>query len=120
MISLFLIAGRAQYFLQPEFQRVRAGAGDNPEGHYRHGPGPVLQQPPAADRAAVLAGAGLEQPLAQVRSRCLAPGLKSGQVNRGGSQSVTQRNLDLAGTYKQYIDFYHVTEETLWSPAGTV
>lgn len=65
MISLFLIAGRAQYFLQPEFQRVRAGAGDHPEGHHRHGPRPVLQQPPAADGAADLGRAGFEQPLTQ-------------------------------------------------------
>lgn len=94
LISLFLIAGRAQYFLQPEFQRVRAGVGDHPEGHHRHGPRPVLQQPPAADRAAVLACAGLEQPLTQVRS-CRLPSVHRSGQDHNGSHSISQRKVDL-------------------------
>lgn len=80
---MFPIAGRAQYFLQPEFQRVRAGAGDHSEGHHRHGPRPVLQQLPAAEGAAVLTGTGLKQPLTQVRSMVTRPGVGGAGVREG-------------------------------------
>lgn len=123
LISLFPIAGRAQYFLQPEFQRVRAGAGDHPEGHHRHGPRPVLQQLPAADGAAVLAGTGLEQPLAQVRSTATRPRGGGRSWSRGGfiKEGLPERNLDRGqALMSQRGDFFHVTEKTLWSPAGTV
>lgn len=36
------VAGRAQYLLHPELQRVRAGAGDHPQSHHRHRPRPIL------------------------------------------------------------------------------
>lgn len=78
LISLFLIAGRAQYFLQPDFQRVRAGARDHSKGHHRHRPRPLLQQPPAAVGDADLMCAGFEQPFPQVRLR-LTLGHRSGQ-----------------------------------------
>lgn len=112
MISLFLIAGRAQYFLQPEFQRVRAGAGDNPQGHHRHRPRPVLQQPSAADRAAVLARAGLEQPLTQVRSWWW-PGARV----RSGSHRMSRHHTEKGGrgAHKQHVEFLHMTEVALLS-----
>lgn len=102
MISLFLIAGRAQYFLQPEFQRVRAGAGDHPEGDHRHRPRPVLQQPPAADGAADLGRAGLEQPLTQVRSR-LTLVYTSGQ-DHTRFHSIAQRKKG-PGASELHIEF---------------
>lgn len=67
-IDLFFpIAGRAQYFLQPDFQWVWAGSGDHQEGHHCDGPGAVLRQSQAAGRAAGHRGAGPEQPSPQVR-----------------------------------------------------
>lgn len=72
LISLFPIAGRAQYFLQPDFQRVRAGAGDHPQSHHCHRPGTLLWQPQAACWSAEHRRAGPEQPRPQVRGHALA------------------------------------------------
>lgn len=59
-------AGRAQHLLHPELRRVRAGAGDHPQGHHRHGPGPVLREPEAAGGDAPDRVAEPQQPVAQV------------------------------------------------------
>ena len=116
MISLFLIAGRAQYFLQPEFQRIRAGVGDHPEGHHCHGPRPVLQQPPAADGAVGLTGAGLEQPLTQVRSTAT----RTGAQVRSGSYPGLREEKPGPGAHKRHIEFLHSAITRLCSPPGTV
>lgn len=71
LISLFPIAGRAQYFLQPDFQRVRAGARDHPQSHHRHRPGTLLRQPQTACWSSVHRSAGPEQPRPQVRGHAL-------------------------------------------------
>lgn len=73
LISFFPIAGRAQYFLQPDFQWVWAGAGDHQEGHHCYRPRSVLRQPQATGWTAGHRGAGPEQPCSQVRGHILAP-----------------------------------------------
>lgn len=73
-ISFFLIAGRAQYFLQPDFQWVWAGAGDHQEGHHCYRPRAVLRQPQATGWTAGHRGAGPEQPCSQVRGHTFALG----------------------------------------------
>lgn len=113
MISLFLIAGRAQYFLQPEFQRVRAGAGDHPEGHHRHRPGAVLQQPPAADGAPEHQRTGLQQPLSQVGAP-LAPEQNSGPM---GTRKVKKRKSE---AYKQRFEPLCMNMMSRYYPPGTV
>ncbi len=73
-IDLFFpIAGRAQYFLQPDFQWVWAGAGDHKEGHHCYRPRLVLWQPQATGWTAGHRFTGPEQPCSQVRGHSLPP-----------------------------------------------